>query len=128
MNTYDEIQELITTPPNEEQIREEIAERVSDRYQVLRLVQIDYPISVDLRHTWFKENTFLPPHLYEEYLGIYYLYDKLRKEEFGRDEVSRLAIEQSLCPVHFVDWAICFDDNNVGCTQVRAIFPHGHDT
>jgi hypothetical protein len=30
--------------------------------------------------------------------------------------------------MHFVDWAICFDDENPECEQIRTIFPHSHDT
>lgn len=44
------------------------------------------------------------------------------------DELSNLAMEFSLCPIHFVDWAICFDDENPECDQVRRIFPNHHDT
>ena len=46
----------------------------------------------------------------------------------SRDEVSELAMSLSLCPIHFVDWAICFDDEDPTCEQVRLIFPIGHDT
>jgi hypothetical protein len=44
------------------------------------------------------------------------------------DRLSDLAMEFSLCPIHFVDWAICFDDENPECDQVRKIFPNRHDT
>ena len=46
----------------------------------------------------------------------------------NRDEVSEIAMSLSLCPIHFVDWAICFDDSDPECSQVRDIFPVGHDT
>jgi hypothetical protein len=46
----------------------------------------------------------------------------------SRDEVSELAMSLSLCPIHFVDWAICFDDEDPECDQIRLIFPIGHDT
>ena len=46
----------------------------------------------------------------------------------SRDEVSELAMTHSLCPIHFIDWAICFDDQTVDCEQIRLIFPIGHDT
>jgi hypothetical protein len=45
-----------------------------------------------------------------------------------RDEISQIAMELSLCPMHFCDWAACFDDEDDDCAQIRAIFPHGHDT
>jgi hypothetical protein len=59
------------------------------------------------------------------------LYVALRvvfEDEYSRDEVTEMAMSMSLCPIHFVDWAICFDDEDPECDQVRAIFPHCHDT
>lgn len=47
---------------------------------------------------------------------------------YMRDHLSRMAMELSLCPIHFWDWAICFDDELPECEQIRAIFPHSHDT
>lgn len=47
---------------------------------------------------------------------------------YYRDEISTIAMELSLCPMHFGDWAGCFDDENPECEQIRAIFPHSHDT
>lgn len=46
----------------------------------------------------------------------------------SRDDVSHLCMTESLCPIHFVDWAICFDDEDEECSQVRAIYPTSHDT
>lgn len=48
--------------------------------------------------------------------------------EFHRDAISELAMGLSLCPMHFCDWASCFDDDDPECSQIRAIFPHSHDT
>lgn len=48
--------------------------------------------------------------------------------EFSRDEYSEFAMGMSLCPLHFLDWAICFDDENPECSQIREVFPVGHDT
>lgn len=57
------------------------------------------------------------------------LYHALRSAPYkmGREEVTNLALEDSLCPIHFVDYAICFDDANTECNQVREIHPN-HDT
>jgi hypothetical protein len=49
-------------------------------------------------------------------------------DSYMTDELSKLYMENSLCPIHRVDWAICFDDEDPSCAQVRAIFPDGHDT
>jgi hypothetical protein len=40
---------------------------------------------------------------------------------------SNLALFFSLCPMHLVDYAICFDDNDVECIAIRECFPD-HDT
>jgi len=48
--------------------------------------------------------------------------------EYQRDSLSHLAMKLSLCPLHFVDWAICFDDEDPECSQIREIFPDCHDT
>lgn len=47
---------------------------------------------------------------------------------YHRDDLSILAMSFSLCPMHFVDWAICFDDQDPDCSQIRDIFPTHHDT
>lgn len=47
---------------------------------------------------------------------------------YYRDEISHWAIDMSLCPMHFCDWCSCFDDDDEECAQIRAIFPHSHDT
>lgn len=46
---------------------------------------------------------------------------------YYRDEITDFALSMSLCPIHFVDYAICFDDEDPECYQVRAIHP-SHDT
>jgi hypothetical protein len=48
--------------------------------------------------------------------------------EFYRDDISHIAMQLSLCPYHFCDWAACFDDDDVACAAIRTIFPHCHDT
>lgn len=44
-----------------------------------------------------------------------------------REELTRMCLDLSLCPVHVRDYAICFDDSDPECDQVRGIHP-GHDT
>jgi hypothetical protein len=52
----------------------------------------------------------------------------LAVRDAGWDEtITQLALDRSLCPVHFCDYAICFDDEDPGCEQVRAVHP-AHDT
>ena len=45
----------------------------------------------------------------------------------NREEITELALSLSLCPIHLIDYAICFDDENAECAQVRLIHP-SHDT
>lgn len=44
-----------------------------------------------------------------------------------RERQTDLALAQSLCPLHFTDYAICFDDDDPTCAQIRTIHP-SHDT
>lgn len=48
-------------------------------------------------------------------------------DETNRQFLSMLALDHSLCPMHNTDYAICFDDNDPECSQIRAFFPC-HDT
>lgn len=43
-----------------------------------------------------------------------------------REDISRMALDMSLCPLHLVDYAICFDDDDPECAIVRRLFPN-HD-
>lgn len=36
---------------------------------------------------------------------------------------SILCLENSICPIHRCDYAICFDDDDDECAQLRAAFP-----
>lgn len=47
--------------------------------------------------------------------------------DYTTDWVSTQALNMSLCPIHFVDYAACFDDDDPECDQIRACFP-SHDT
>jgi len=49
-------------------------------------------------------------------------------DRFSRDELSNIAMSLSLCPMHFLDWACCFDDATDECAAIRHIFPFSHDT
>lgn len=55
------------------------------------------------------------------------LITRLIDNEYARSFISTLALEMSLCPMHLVDYAICFDDDNAECAAIRSIFPD-HDT
>lgn len=51
--------------------------------------------------------------------------DAIRR--LSRDDLSILRLSFSLCPIHSIDYAICFDDDDADCAQIRAAFP-SHDT
>jgi hypothetical protein len=44
-----------------------------------------------------------------------------------RELATMLLLEQSLCPLHAIDYAICFDDDDPDCAAIRTIHP-SHDT
>ena len=44
-----------------------------------------------------------------------------------RERITDLALKDSLCPIHFWDYCICFDDEEPECSQIRIIHP-SHDT
>lgn len=46
---------------------------------------------------------------------------------FDTETLTELRLEYSLCPLHGIDYAICFDDDDPECAQIRAIHP-SHDT
>lgn len=46
---------------------------------------------------------------------------------YYRDDITNLALSHSLCPLHMIDYAICFDDDDDECATIRAIHP-SHDT
>lgn len=43
--------------------------------------------------------------------------------EAAREFLTEIALAFSLCPIHFCDYAICFDDGASECHMVRVIHP-----
>jgi hypothetical protein len=43
------------------------------------------------------------------------------------ESITEIALSLSLCPLHRIDYAICFDDNDAECAQIRLIHPN-HDS
>lgn len=64
----------------------------------------------------------------EQAIRIIELLHDIVSDEYLRDDLSHLAMSFSLCPMHFIDWAICFDDDDPECHQIRLVFPYSHDT
>jgi hypothetical protein len=46
---------------------------------------------------------------------------------YQTDRMTALLLDNSLCPMHAIDYAICFDDDEPDCAAIRAIHP-SHDT
>jgi len=44
-----------------------------------------------------------------------------------REMLTEACLRLSLCPVHLIDYAICFDDDAPDCRVVRLIHP-AHDS
>lgn len=51
---------------------------------------------------------------------------RTRIDDLSRDDLTDLALRFSLCPLHFCDYAICFDDDDDECAAIRTIHP-SHD-
>lgn len=58
---------------------------------------------------------------------IAHLIEKLMIDEYARETLTEIALSLSLCPIHYIDYAICFDDDDAECAQIRMIHP-SHDT
>ena len=63
-----------------------------------------------------------------------YIYDALRAllatidaYPYSREYLTKLLLDNSLCPLHCIDYAICFDDDDDECLAIRMIHPD-HDT
>jgi hypothetical protein len=41
----------------------------------------------------------------------------------GREWLTQAALDASLCPLHWRDYAICFDDDDPECAAIRIIHP-----
>jgi hypothetical protein len=50
-----------------------------------------------------------------------------RDPRTARETLTDLALRLSLCPLHMIDYAICFDDDDAECAAIRTIHP-SHDT
>lgn len=61
------------------------------------------------------------------YARLAELLTAIRADPYSREYLTKLALDNSLCPLHFHDYAICFDDRIPECAQIRIIHPD-HDT
>lgn len=55
------------------------------------------------------------------------LLDRIDAAPYQTQRLSMLYLDNSLCPMHHYDYAICFDDDDTDCATIRDYFPD-HDT
>lgn len=55
------------------------------------------------------------------------LIEEMRVSPHFRDTLSRTALDMSVCPFHFTDYAECFEEEYPECAGIRQCFP-SHDT
>ena len=48
-------------------------------------------------------------------------------DKLNREDLTELLLDLSLCPLHQIDYAICFDELTPECAAIRMIHP-SHDT
>jgi hypothetical protein len=48
-------------------------------------------------------------------------------DPYATQRLSMMRLDFSLCPMHAIDYAICFDDDDADCATIRNYFPD-HDT
>ena len=65
-----------------------------------------------------------PAHIYDTLRDLLATIDAY---PYSRESLTKLALDDSLCPLHFIDYAICFDDDDPDCAAIRMIHP-SHDT
>lgn len=63
----------------------------------------------------------------DAYAFIRALLARIDAAPYMTQRLSMLALDHSLCPMHFIDYAICFDDDDPDCASIRDLFPD-HDT
>lgn len=62
------------------------------------------------------------------YATMRYLLAIIDAYPYNRETLTKLLLDNSLCPLHAIDFAICFDDDDPECAAIRTIYPHSHDT
>jgi hypothetical protein len=52
------------------------------------------------------------------------LITRLIDDPYSTQTLSMLCLDNSLCPMHAIDYAICFDDDDPACAAIRTCFPN----
>lgn len=83
----------------------------------------------DMLDEGFDLTTFLLACDSDRHLDLIRCYERLKlAARVDRGEFSRLRMRYSLCPLHGIDWAICFNDQDEECRAIRVCFPNEYDT
>lgn len=51
----------------------------------------------------------------------------IMNDPYATETLTAMRLADSLCPMHAIDYAICFDDDDAECAAIRTIHP-SHDT
>jgi len=65
-----------------------------------------------------------PPFIYDTLRALLSIIDAA---PYMTERMTAMLLDNSLCPMHAIDYAICFDDDDPDCAAIRTIHP-SHDT
>jgi len=85
------------------------------------------PIDLDYYMKEFKDHTSFLRYIPVIREHLHFAYISLLADHYSIDFISRLCLDNSVCPVHHDDYAACFDDDLDECRTIRQYFPN-HDT
>lgn len=94
--------------------------------EFLAMILDEYTEDLNTKGPWRGRGKPELLELRQGYLILHYMLND--EHSMMRDKLTQLMIDASLCPLHFCDWASCFDDDDAECSAIRAIYPHSHDT
>ena len=99
-----------------------------DNFIIARSLMIDAHMHIDADQTRRElRDNFMLDNFDTLARLIATLFDDTPFNDATIESRTALALEFSLCPLHFIDYAICFDDDDADCAPIRAIHP-SHDT
>lgn len=100
---------------------------VDDKLEGLDTYAINQLIETDAQYNNYKYGAAQPDEVRQVARALQTMLDAARYSPWHREEITDIALGHSLCPLHFVDYAICFDDDEESCRSIRIVHP-SHDT
>ena len=100
----------------------DINDTTTDSRDLLTTLRDDLHISADTDEQSLFDAA--PTALRDDFLAMIHI---IRDKPHYRDMLTDYALSLSICPLHFTDYAICFDDDDDECAAIRTIHP-SHDT